>query len=488
MSKFFISLISWLVGAYFVLFFLCLYVHVNESNIIAKKANALLPKLNYENITALTKVSEVQNMKRISRPNIIQPYTLFYSLLGERQSDKAINRILGKAIERLKENLNGSTLNGTDLREANLSNGKLWEANLNKSTLHNAKLIGADLTKARLNESILINADLSNAILLEASLSQADLQGANLRNANLISTKLNFSNLRKADFSNANFFKADLSNAILNGANLVSGINITCEQIKSALFDKGTRFPDYISIDKSSSANLNCKNLRKGKGVDLSGRSLNLADFSFTNFRNSNLSHANLTQAKLFAADFDNTNLRKTNLKGANLNLSYNLTCDQIESAIIDKNTRLPDYILLDRSSPSTFSCKNLMKGKGLNLIGLNLANSNLYSADLRETNLSHTNLIQAFLDNVNFDNANLMGTNLERADLRGAHFDNTNLRKANLKGTNLNKTHNLTCDQIESAVIDKNTRLPNYITLTGSPGSAYECKNRVREKLGASK
>jgi uncharacterized protein YjbI with pentapeptide repeats len=488
MNKVFISLISWLVGAYFVLFILCLYVHVNESNIIAKKANSLLPKLNYANIIELSKVSEVQNMKRISRPNIFQPYTLFYSLLGERQSDKAINRILGKAIERLKENLNGSILNDTDLREANLSNGKLWEANLEKSMLHNAKFIGAELTKARLNESILINADLSNAILLEASLSQANLQGANLRNTNLISTKLNFSNLHKADFRNANFFKADLSNAILNGANLVSGINITCEQIKSAWFDKGTRFPDYISIGKSSSANLNCKNLRKGKGVDISGRSLKLANLNFTNFRNSNLSHANLTQAKLFAADFYNTNLRKANLKGANLNLSYNLTCDQIESAVIDKNTRLPDYILLDRSSPTNFSCKNLMKGKGLNLIGLNLVNSNLYHADLRETNLSHTSLMQSFLGNVNFGNANLRGANLEGANLTAAHFENTNLRKANLKGANLDRVSNLTCDQIESAVIDKNTRLPDYITLTGSLESAYECKNRVREKLGASK
>ena len=260
MNKVFISLISWLVGAYFVLFILCLYVHVNESNIIAKKANSLLPKLNYANIIELSKVSEVQNMKRISRPSFFQPYTLFYSLLGERHSDKAINRILGKAIERLKENLKGSTLNGTDLREANLSNGNLWEANLEKSILHNAKLIGADLTKARLNESILINADLSNAILREASLIQADLQGANLRNANLISTKLNFSNLRKADFSNANFFKADLSNVILNGANLVSVINITCDQIESAVIDKNTRLPNYITFTGSPGSAYECKN------------------------------------------------------------------------------------------------------------------------------------------------------------------------------------------------------------------------------------
>ena len=190
---------------------------------------------------------------------------------------------------------------------------------------------------------------------------------------------------------------------------------------------------------------------------------------------------------------WSNTNFFKADLSnvilnGANLVSGVNITCDQIESAIIDKNTRLPDYILLDRSSSSTFTCKSLLKGKGLNLIGLNLANSNLYSADLRETDLSHTNLMQANLKLVNFDNANLRGTNLERADLQGAHFKNTNLRKANLKGANLNLSRNLTCDQIESAVIDKKTRLPNYITLTGSPESAYECKNRDREKLGTSK
>jgi uncharacterized protein YjbI with pentapeptide repeats len=86
---------------------------------------------------------------------------------------------------------------------------------------------------------------------------------------------------------------------------------------------------------------------------------------------------------------------------------------------------------------------------------------------------------MQANLIFVNFGNANLRGANLERAYLQDAHFNNTNLRKANLKGANLNRARNLTCDQIESAFIDKNTRLPDYITLTGSPESAYECKNR---------
>ena len=38
----------------------------------------------------------------------------------------------------------------------------------------------------------------------------------------------------------------------------------------------------------------------------------------------------------------------------------------------------------------------------------------------------------------------------------------------------------NLTCEQIESAVMDENTVLPDYIALVGSPESAYVCKNKL--------
>ena len=60
------------------------------------------------------------------------------------------------------------------------------------------------------------------------------------------------------------------------------------------------------------------------------------------------LEYANLSYAKLGKAD-----LRNTDLRGANLGRVDDVTCEQIRSVRIDKNTRLPDHIYLDQSSPS---------------------------------------------------------------------------------------------------------------------------------------
>ena len=103
---------------------------------------------------------------------------------------------------------------------------------------------------------------------------------------------------------------------------------------------------------------------------------------------------------------------------------------------------------------------------------------ANFYGADLSQANLQNAELIKA-----NFFNAKL-----NSADLRGAKFHNTNLfstdlRNAILKGVDLSTVINITCEQIESAVIDKETRFPDYILIAGSPGSTYQCKNTFKEK-----
>ena len=78
----------------------------------------------------------------------------------------------------------------------------------------------------------------------------------------------------------------------------------------------------------------------------------------FTNLSNANLSSTNLSQADLKGANFRNSNLNKTNLKGANLSEATNVSCEQIILAIIDKKTRLPDYIDIKNSSQTTIKCK----------------------------------------------------------------------------------------------------------------------------------
>ena len=66
MTKFVISFVAWFFGAYVILFVSSYYVHVNESNIIFNKANALLPKLTLDDKSGLVEVSIIQNMKAVA--------------------------------------------------------------------------------------------------------------------------------------------------------------------------------------------------------------------------------------------------------------------------------------------------------------------------------------------------------------------------------------------------------------------------------------
>ena len=90
--KHLLSIPAWFLGAYFILFVTSFYVHVNESNIIFNKATALLQELNNRNLSALNKVVIIQNMKRIPKPILLKPHTLFNSLFSEREFDTTTNK------------------------------------------------------------------------------------------------------------------------------------------------------------------------------------------------------------------------------------------------------------------------------------------------------------------------------------------------------------------------------------------------------------
>ena len=60
----------------------------------------------------------------------------------------------------------------------------------------------------------------------------------------------------------------------------------------------------------------------------------------------SNLQFADLENAKLEGAQFnEDTLFNQTNLKGANLSSATGLNSAQLSQALIDKQTRLPDYL-----------------------------------------------------------------------------------------------------------------------------------------------
>ena len=107
------------------------------------------------------------------------------------------------------------------------------------------------------------------------------------------------------------------------------------------------------------------------------------------------------------------------------------------------------------------------------------LKGKDFYMADLRGADLSGANLSESNLIEADLGEANLQG-----ADLTGANLDGAFLRDANLRGANLSSVTNISCVDIESAYIDKETQFPKSIRIKWRSDRDYVCMEiHKREK-----
>ena len=132
-------------------------------------------------------------------------------------------------------NLQGSCLNGSNLRQArlekahlegaqlhgaHLEGAQLHGAHLERAQLHGAHLEGAQLHGAHLEGAQLHGAHLEGAQLHEAHLERAQLHGAHLEGAQLHGAHLERAQLHGADLTEAQLHGAHLERAQLHGADL----------------------------------------------------------------------------------------------------------------------------------------------------------------------------------------------------------------------------------------------------------------------------
>ena len=122
-------------------------------------------------------------------------------------------------------NLQGSWLNGADLREARLAKVILTKAHLQGAALRKAHLSGADLMEAYLQGADLRGVHLHGSILRGAylqgsNLSRAYLQGSNLFLARLQGVSLSRAYLQGVSLSRAHLQGSNLHGAYLQGSNL----------------------------------------------------------------------------------------------------------------------------------------------------------------------------------------------------------------------------------------------------------------------------
>ncbi|MEL7097880.1 MAG: pentapeptide repeat-containing protein [Pseudomonadota bacterium] len=279
----------------------------------------------------------------------------------------------------LNARLDGSFLNGTDLRGARLEGARLADARLEGALLAGAKLEGAILSRARLEGADLFEAQLSGANFNGARLDGskigfAKLQGTVLLEAQMNGADLSFSQMQGAALSRAELQGAILSNTRMDGA-VLSDVNMT------GAFLDNARMPGTILVN----AILNRATLT---GVTLDGATLSGAQ----------LNAAVLTTASLENALVNGASLRGAILSGAVLNgANFN-------------DAALDDAILSD---------------------------ARMARAELRDASLDG-----AMLNDARLGGAVLSGASLERAQLTGARMTGTLLNGARLHDAALDRSH----------------------------------------------
>jgi len=174
-----------------------------------------------------------------------------------------------------------------------------------------------DLSGTDLRGAYLAGAHLENAMLNRAWLDQSDLTDAHLQNALLKGTRF-----EKAEMSRTNLSNARLNHAVLLRANL----------------SKASLCNARLPFAKLSKAEL--------MEADLTG-----ASFVGANFSHASLYSVDLSKSKFEGTDFTGADISKATLTGANLSHAIGLDQVQVDSAIVDRHTKLPRLIPADPSA-----------------------------------------------------------------------------------------------------------------------------------------
>ncbi len=114
----------------------------------------------------------------------------------------------------------------------------------------------------------------------------------------------------------------------------------------------------------------------------------------------------------------------------------------------------------------------------GEDLSNLKLMEAELPNAKLSEADLSSTYLIRANLSEADLTGADLSNAVFAEANLKGANFSEAEMMDTWLNGADLTGAVNLTCDQVEEANIDRETKLPDYIEIKWNDNGTYNCSS----------
>jgi len=329
-----------------------------------------------------------------------------------------------------KANLFGADLSNADLRQANLQDANLNYADFNGARLRGVNLKGASLKGVSLrgynfDADNLAGVDFQDASLQNIRFSDANLQDASFEGAHLIKVDFSETNLQNANLSRAVFEEVSLARANLQGAHLIGVQGLSKKTLLNTVnwvfANLDQAMLNTLELPDDFPARVQVKNLA---GMNLQSVLFEDASLQKFNFSRSNLQGAEFWQVNLQEADLSYTNLKKAKLQG--------------------------------------------------DLRGVNLSDSDLRQAEIAKSNLSQARLQRADFKGARLMELDLSNANLEYADMRELTFWNwikiagANLKGADFSGSHIRNARGLTCNQIQEAIIDKDTELPKYLNSCG--------------------
>lgn len=151
----------------------------------------------------------------------------------------------------------GTILSNVDLSHSSFSDVDLSHQCFDNLNMTKAKFENVKLNGASLRGSILTNADMSDLSMNGARLDHANLTNAQLTNTRLIDSSFDNANLFNADMSDtqlvsANMFRADLRSANLQGANMNGAILIDAKT-KGTILSNTTSMKKTIDTERQDS-------------------------------------------------------------------------------------------------------------------------------------------------------------------------------------------------------------------------------------------
>lgn len=198
------------------------------------------------------------------------------------------------------------------------------------------------------------------------------------------------------DLSDLFFHEADVSGENLSGANFVNG--------EGKAFISGSNFND----------------------TNLTGATLTNAFINKSTFNNANLASATLTDARIYDSQFNNVNFEGINAQGTIFH-DVELKGANFRNADLS-NGGFSGSDLSGNVDASGANFNNVGFGSA-NLDGINLTNTNLSGAKLHNTQLTNATLSNTDFTGADFYRVNFTGTDLSGANLRNAKFQFSDLQ-----------------------------------------------------------